>query len=209
MNEKTGIALDILIKSLFDKKNARSFLELEQIDFSCFFAKDSKCMSSIVNKIIFCEKDSLCLILKSHLYIEILINDIIETEASCNNKYINKKFSNKIRTLNQHNIIDTELFNDIKIINDIRNNFAHNFEYKIYSSKLFTQASIYKDKTPLYIRSYKAKEAYYKIALKYLLFNIIGRIHNQYTYTILLNKDKKRAYYHPLELTKQKIVSEV
>lgn len=208
MNDKTNTPLGLLIESIFDKNNMSTFVNLEEIDFSFMFAKNPKCLSSIANKVIFTENDSLSLILKSHLYVEIMLNDIIETESKCNSRYKNKKFSKKLQMLKQLEMINRDLFDDIDLINDMRNDFAHDFEYKIYYSKMFTKASIYKNRKPLFMRSYKAKETYYRMALKVLLFDITSRIHHQYDYTVLLNKGNKRASFHPLELSKLEIVEE-
>ena len=75
--------------------------------------------------------DLLTKILKAHLYIEGLINEIIKNTFPYPNDLIGQKFYAKILLLNATGpVLYKPVFSRLKALNAIRNNFSHNLNYK-------------------------------------------------------------------------------
>ncbi|PIZ96614.1 MAG: hypothetical protein COX80_00860 [Candidatus Magasanikbacteria bacterium CG_4_10_14_0_2_um_filter_33_14] len=68
------------------------------------------------------------IILKTHLFIENLINEIIEASFVNSKKVIKTNFSNKINLLESVGF-DSTFIEKIKYINYLRNKFSHNYKY--------------------------------------------------------------------------------
>jgi hypothetical protein len=84
------------------------------------------------DKIIFSNKnDSLVIVLKSHLIIENIIDDVLINFNSNAKDIINKKFSEKVKILKYCSLINQYTYERLVTINSIRNQFAHNIKYII------------------------------------------------------------------------------
>jgi len=89
-----------------------------------------------INRHILPNKDIVTIILKAHLYIEKLIEDILISSLA-EPKIILKKnisFAKKVdllEALGINNQIQSNITKELRTTNKIRNNFVHNIEYKI------------------------------------------------------------------------------
>ena len=63
-----------------------------------------------------------------HLYLEFWLDKVIEKKCKNSKKILEFNFFQKLRILNGFGIVSDELFNDIKIINELRNTFAHELD---------------------------------------------------------------------------------
>lgn len=93
------------------------------------------------------ESVELLIVLKSHLFIERLINEIIENLFTKSGKLTEKKFSDKVDILSALDILFPKTEKGIRIFNKIRNDFSHNREYKIDSKIALELRSILDTKT--------------------------------------------------------------
>lgn len=78
-------------------------------------------------------RDVLAIVLKSHLFIEKTTEDILTYSLEYPNKSIDdrKSFSYKVNLLEALGYDRKNMISRLRAINDIRNEYAHNLEYKI------------------------------------------------------------------------------
>ncbi len=122
-------------------RNKRKTPKEEKIESLRRIAKDlkkeaAKETEKFNKKHILPSKEILTLVLKAHLFVEYLIDEIIKASFSNPNKILNKrKFSDKVNLLEAIGIEDSKseyrLLRKIRALNDIRNKFAHNLNYKL------------------------------------------------------------------------------
>lgn len=76
-------------------------------------------------------------ILKAHLIIESAFNTFIESKLKRSSGVIESlSFSQKLKLIDGFDLIDQDTITGIKIINKIRNDYAHNLDYKIQDTIL-------------------------------------------------------------------------
>ena len=81
--------------------------------------------------------EQLTIILKTHLYIENLIDEILSYLLPNSRKILNYKFSSKVDILEALNVTPSKLIIEkIRQINKIRNDFSHNLNKRISKSDL-------------------------------------------------------------------------
>jgi len=73
--------------------------------------------------------DLLSATLKAHMYIERELNQLYEYFLGESKFFIDLKFASKLKLIHELNIIDKELFDVIKKLNDIRNKLAHELHF--------------------------------------------------------------------------------
>lgn len=198
-----------VLEILSNHKQKDSFVEVEDKIISykeSFFKKDPKSLNTVIVKKIFTEKDSLSLILKGHLYIEVLLNDIIETDTRCQHKTLKRMyelldstFYNKIAFLREQDLLEDILYSDIDALNRYRNKFAHNFEFNICSLTIFDDFSLFKEIQVKQKRKKIENEALFRYAIRYAYMYTFDRLYKKFDFLLALKKDNKRAPYHPLE----------
>lgn len=199
----------LVLEILSNHKQNDSFVEAEDQMISnnqFFFKKDPKCLNSFIMKKLFTEKDSMSLILKGHLCLEVLLNDIIKVDSRCKhdklNKILDDTFNHKIQFLQKRGVLEGTLYNDIHAINRYRNEFAHNFEYSICNLTIFKDFSLFKE-THIKNKIRKVEiEAHYRFAIRYAFMYTFDRLYSKFDYLLALKKENKRASYHPLESNK-------
>jgi hypothetical protein len=82
------------------------------------------------------EPDSLVLTLRAHLYIENFIDTILKRKfkhASIILKNRDFSFSMKLDVLRANNQMDEDLYHDIRLLNRLRNKFAHELHFAFHS----------------------------------------------------------------------------
>ena len=73
----------------------------------------------------------LAMILKYHLYIEKLVNDAIVATVPKPEKLLDNRFSIKIDLIESLNLIDSEIIENLRALNRLRNDFSHNLNKKL------------------------------------------------------------------------------
>ena len=81
------------------------------------------------------ERDETSVVLKSHLYLEQVINKVIIKFAKNPEEFLKESFYKKIIFLYSIGVISKDFFDRISVINNIRNKFSHNFKYKLSSEE--------------------------------------------------------------------------
>ena len=113
-------------------------------------------------------KDLLTLVLKNHLYIENCIDELFTLVLPHPEKIIEKSFSAKVDSFESLNLQqNSQIVETIRALNKIRNNFAHNINYKVTS----------KDLEPLVKNIKKIKSKTNVKKLKIGLNYIVGYLH--------------------------------
>jgi uncharacterized protein YutE (UPF0331/DUF86 family) len=84
-----------------------------------------------MHQILSSQNNLLSIVLKGHLIIEGLIDDILQTYNGGEGNMRDKKFSEKIDILKFCSIISLQTYEKLKTLNKIRNSFAHNLNYKL------------------------------------------------------------------------------
>ena len=77
------------------------------------------------------EQDETSVVLKAHLYLEQVINEVIKKFTKNPEGFLNETFHKKIIFLYSIGAISKDFSNRLAVINNIRNKFSHNFEYKL------------------------------------------------------------------------------
>lgn len=91
-------------------------------------------MESIAKKFIYEINNldaSTVLVIKIHLCTENLIDKILFAKFNANKDLLSKKYSTKLEYIYKKKAIPKELYSNLKTFNRIRNNYAHNLDYKI------------------------------------------------------------------------------
>lgn len=82
-------------------------------------------------------KDERLLVLFLHLNVEYWLNELIVKAFPKPKRILEMRFSSKLEILKSLGIIsDTNSINNIKKLNEIRNNYAHTLDYKSIRSKV-------------------------------------------------------------------------
>jgi len=91
------------------------------------FIRGDKLGSEFLRRI-YSEKDPLTIVLKIHLILEIFINEISKKHKL---KTIDLTFKSKLDQLKKNRIIKKDIYDELSLINKLRNNFAHDYYYDI------------------------------------------------------------------------------
>lgn len=89
-----------------------------------------------VKKYIVPIKDDLLLVLKTHLIIEKLIEEILSAMLVKPDEIIEMNFFRKIQIIEALGIKNNNIIVKLKALNSLRNKFAHNLDYKIKNEDL-------------------------------------------------------------------------
>jgi hypothetical protein len=129
--------------------------------------------------------DALIIVLKSHLFVENTIDNIITALVPRPQRILNERFYDKIEILESFNF-ESHIIEKLKALNTIRNKFTHNLDYKI------TQ----KDLEPLTKETGIRKSSNLKTTLDknlgYLIFYLLASktIHNVFPFLMTCNRSK-------------------
>jgi len=160
----------LLKESLFETLPKLNIKTLDQINSSTkemhrFLPKKSKALVTNFYKLIFSIDDPLHIIIRSHLYTEVMLNAVIRKNFKNPEKIIDFSYSQKIRILSAIGKLDNQLYADLSQLNQLRNKFAHNLKYDIAEFDF----SKFDDLNGIYtLKDYSRKSA--KKALNLLLF---------------------------------------
>jgi len=146
-----------------------------------------------VIKNIYLEKEPITIILKSHLLFEKFLDHVlIENKINLNDL----SFFSKISLLKKRKILKKDIFNDLRLLNNLRNEYSHNYYFDIGSFDA-SQFSICKGLYQgLPIRRKKTKAVLNLKTLQYfVIVNILGRISFDFPY---LNEVKIKKTPHAL-----------
>jgi hypothetical protein len=92
---------------------------------------DEELFKRLINDLNRIKDDPLSLVLTLHLYVEFIVNRLIwkhfknPEKILGSNKVREFKFSTKVDMLNAIGVVEGNIFDNIKILNSIRNDFAH------------------------------------------------------------------------------------
>lgn len=73
--------------------------------------------------------DILSIVLKSHLYVEFIIDEILKLVLINPNKILKKRFSDKIDLFESLDLVTPDIYKKLRILNGIRNKFSHDLNY--------------------------------------------------------------------------------
>ena len=75
-------------------------------------------------------KDTVAIILLVHLYAEYWLNRLLEKSGSSVKRVSDAKFTSKLRKVQESRLlVDDKLWNNLRLLNTIRNKCAHEWEY--------------------------------------------------------------------------------
>jgi uncharacterized protein YutE (UPF0331/DUF86 family) len=109
------------------------------------------------------QNNLLSIVLKGHLIIESLIDDILQIYNGSEGNIRDKRFSDKIDILKFCSIISLHTYKKLKTLNRIRNSFAHNLNYKPTHEELNHFLGKNSGKTPRRISDKIAQGIIYQI----------------------------------------------
>jgi len=116
-------------------------------------------------------QDDISIVLKSHLYIESIINNIFKLVFPSDSKIADLTFSKKIDVLESLDLsVNKRLVIILRGLNKLRNNFAHNYKYELKEEDIARMGHI------LPHRKIK-KNLRLKYRLNSLIYYAIGHLH--------------------------------
>lgn len=181
------LTYDIYFSSLGKEKTEYQFLKNLQIltNASANFVKNNTTLDPLGSELlrqIYILKEPLSIVITGHLFIESFINHIIETKFKLSHLILENRdftFNLKIEILKSKNYLDDKIYFDIKLLNQLRNKFAHNLLYNIADfdmSKFYYFDQVY---TLIPLQTKKAKNALniylLRNGLKEIMFNLTSK----------------------------------
>ncbi len=178
------------LKKLKLKELHKTETSLEKL-FEVLLPKKSKILSRIIEKKIFSSYDSMNIVLVAHLFIERLLNEILDKKLIDftllhQNGFFNT-FYKKILFLKTQGLIN-EIADDILLFNNLRNKFAHKLNYDIYDFDFNSFIIIKKTRSERIIKFKRYKNMYYRILVKLIFFSIELELYNQYDFLYLIDE---------------------
>jgi hypothetical protein len=136
-----------------------------------FLPKQTKIMGRAFLKDIVEIKDLRLLILLSHLYFENFINEIIRKRLDASSKILDFSFNIKLEILRASKIIDDSLYIELRFVNNLRNNYAHNLYFDVLDYNFEKSSAIKNLKILNKYHSKRAKKKLYDFILRiYLIY---------------------------------------
>ena len=169
--------LEQLIKYLSDQMNRFSKKRtIEYINKGIFIGmvnavlpKTSKIFATNLIKIIFSQKSIREKVIISHLFFENMIEEIIKENIARPKKILNYSFAVKLNILNSFKLISERNYICLKLINHLRNKYAHNLKYEILQFEIKKFPFLQKVKI-LNFKRKKEKEKYYEFLVSHCLW---------------------------------------
>lgn len=190
--------IDSIFNSMFriyEKFKLKDFKDLceKQIEFSeRVLPKRTKVLGTQFIKDFRLERDERLLIIKSHLYLELFINEILNNEVK-NFQQLEKlgiinTFYKKVKYLESQELIEAKESNTLLVINSIRNKFAHNIYYSLKQFDLLDFDFIKQEHSYLgTLRVGTYKHNVNKQIIKDILLWLIVRLNKRYRYLHLID----------------------
>lgn len=125
------------------------------------------------------EKDALNLTIKAHLYVENFLEEILKRKFMHNSIFLNNRdftFSLKLDVLCAKNYLDEKLYRDIRLLNRVRNKFAHDLSFDISTfdmSQFYYCEELYQR---VKTESEEAKRLVNLSIFKYVLMELLFRL---------------------------------
>ena len=119
-----------------------------------FLPKKTRVLTTNILKDIYRINDPRLLILIMHLYMENVVNGIIRENLKTPDKILDYRFYQKVQILQTSGIIENKISEDLLILNQLRNKYAHNLYFDAASidvSKFSDMADVYS------LKNYKRK----------------------------------------------------
>lgn len=107
--------------------------------------EDKAGWTKFMDKHFHASEDTLTKVLKTHLYIENLINEILNSSFPNSNKLLTLKFSRKIDLIEAMNDYSGKIIKPLRALNHIRNKYAHDLNYKPTEQEITDLCHIIKD----------------------------------------------------------------
>lgn len=130
------------------------------------------------------EVDPLSLVLKTHLIIENFLEEIIYNKFRYSKVLFDRgdfSFSIKVDILRAKNYLDEKLYSDIRLINNLRNKFAHDFFYDIADFDM--SRFHYCDRLNDYnIKDVEVKRVVNIYVLRFVLYRLLERLTSKYPF---------------------------
>jgi hypothetical protein len=138
------------------------------------------------------ESNVISLVLKSHLYIENLLDYIIKKKIKKHELILDNSFSfyQKLKIMMSKNYLTDKLFRTIKLLNTIRNKYAHNLKYNIANFD-FSQFPYCEDiYLSLKTKNIGVKKEAHIFVLKHIIYNLLIDLTEKHPYISELKNDE-------------------
>ena len=122
------------IKLMFEAFSRVQPSKLEQVlEFSLqdYLPRKSKALTTNLMKDITSVNEPRLLVLTGHLYFDYILEKMLDNESHSLNKQQRESFHAKLEFLNARNKFDHQTYMGLKVINKLRNSFAHDIFYDL------------------------------------------------------------------------------
>lgn len=138
--------------------------------------KDSKLLFEKYLYDITLQEDSRFMTILANLYLEICIQKIIEDRMRNPEMLEEVGHYYRLKMLNSMGIIEGDLYDDIVLVNSLRNKFAHNINFKICKDTFKKMSDLKEYEIPDPFTKKEEKGEYYHYILSLFLFQLIHRL---------------------------------
>jgi len=186
-----------VIKPVIDSLNEineKDYPKIENmidVSIQSMMPEKSKVLSRNLKKKIFGQQDFLQIVLTGHLYIERLINEILSKELNGFNQLGNlfNTFYKKVSFIRSESILNESLCDDILLLNNLRNKYAHRLNYDICIFNIFDFSYLQEYRNNVDIRYKKNKKIAYRVFVKLIVVSLESDLCNQKKYLSLIDED--------------------
>ncbi len=177
MNNEDKFFLEKVVRLIIESRNELSKKKtIEFIDKGVWhdvanlaLPKQSKQFSTNLTKIIFSKESTRERVILAHLFFEGMMEEIIKEKIPKPEKILEDSFVRKLDLLYSLGYISEINFTCLKLINNIRNNFAHNLKYNVVEFDIKKFPFLKKLKI-LDFKRIKEKERYYDFLISFCLW---------------------------------------
>ncbi len=164
---------------------------LENKDFAYVENPSENYLSSHFLQFIGNEKDPLSLTLKAHLYIENFLEEILKRKFKSSALLLKNRdftFSLKLDTLRAKNYLDEKLYKDVRLLNKLRNKFAHDLFFDISTfdmSQFYYCEDLYRR---VIVKSREAKRLVNVSIFRSILWQLFLRLIKKHEFVVDIKK---------------------
>ena len=156
-----------------------------------FLPKKTKIMQTALLKDIVEIKDLRLLILVSHLYFENFIDEIIGKRLDATSRILDFSFHIKLEILHASKIIDDSFYTELRFVNILRNNYAHNLYFDVLDYNFNKSSAIKSLKVLNKYSSNRARKKLYDFIVRIYLIYLVFIFSYNFKETNLLDVMKK------------------
>ena len=159
-----------------------------------YLPKKSKTLSRNIMKSIFSANEDRLLIILSHLYLEICIDEIIVNKFKKSKNILNNSFKKKVDIIYSLDELDENLYKKIILLNRIRNQYVHNLDYRFKIDDFIEFSDIKKVLDYIQKKHIRSRPLILRYLLKIELYITVLDLHKKHRFLYLVDVSALEQY---------------